>query len=87
LGAGVGRSDRPAPTNRITIHAKSVVLEVAEAVGLSTDEFHFVVKAFGDSVIAGEAPHSGDFFRPSRQAKLLIGSEIYAADAFGGLMV
>ena len=34
-----------------------------------------------------ELIHSDDFFRPSRQAKLLIGSEIYAADAFAGLMV
>jgi hypothetical protein len=34
---------------------------------LSTDELHFVVKAFGDAVVAGEAPHGYDFFRPSCQ--------------------
>ena len=39
-------------------------MEVAEAAGLSTDEFHLVVKAFGGYC---GAPHSDDFFRPSRQ--------------------
>ena len=35
---------------------------------MPTDELHFVVKAFSDSIIAGEAPHGDDFFRPSRES-------------------
>lgn len=30
---------------------------------MSTDELHFVVKAFGVAVVAGEAPHGYDFSR------------------------
>ena len=31
---------------------------------MSADEFHFGVEAFGDAVVAGEAPHQGDFGAP-----------------------
>jgi len=37
---------------------------ITEAVRLSVDELHFVVKAFGDAVVAGEAPHGDDFLGP-----------------------
>ena len=40
------------------------VLEVSKPVSLTRENFYFVVKAFGDVVIAGEAPHGGDFFSP-----------------------
>ena len=40
-------------------------MEIAEAEGLATDQFHFGVKAFGDPVIAGEAPHRGDLVLPT----------------------
>ena len=43
---------------------QSVILEIPEAVSLTREDFHFVVKAFGDGVVAGEAPHGGDFFSP-----------------------
>ena len=43
-------------------------MKITKAVGLAIDELHFVVKAFGDSVIAGKAPHGDDFFRPSGQS-------------------
>jgi len=41
-------------------------LEVAEAIGLSLQDFHFGVEAFRDAVIPGEAeaPHSCDFIPP-----------------------
>jgi hypothetical protein len=39
-------------------------LEVPKAIGLPVDELHLVVDSFGDAVVAGEAPHGNDFFRP-----------------------
>ena len=39
-------------------------MEVAKAVGLALEDFHFGVKALGDSVVSGEAPHGGDFVLP-----------------------
>ena len=45
----------------------TVVFEIAEAVGDSADGFHFVVEAFGDGVVAGEAPQAGDLFLPTVQ--------------------
>jgi hypothetical protein len=43
-------------------HAKSVVVKVSEAVGTALNELHFSVKAFGDAVVFGEAPHQNDGF-------------------------
>ena len=31
------------------------------------DEFHFSVEALGDTVVLGEAPHTGDGFLPIEQ--------------------
>jgi hypothetical protein len=31
---------------------------------LALEDFHFGVEAFGDAVVAGEAPHAGDFLSP-----------------------
>jgi hypothetical protein len=39
-------------------------LEVLKAISLPVDEIHLVVESFGDAVVAGEAPHGNDFFRP-----------------------
>ena len=39
-------------------------MEVAKAVGLALEDFHFGVEALGDSVVSGEAPHGGDFVLP-----------------------
>jgi hypothetical protein len=49
------------------VNPQSVILEVSEAVGLALQNFHFGVKAFGDSVIAGEAPHAGNLLAPEVQ--------------------
>ena len=49
------------------LNSQSVVLEVSEAVGLTLEDFHFGVEAFGDAVVAGEAPHAGDFLPPGIQ--------------------
>ena len=43
-------------------------MEIAEAVGLSVDSLHFVVKAFGDSVVTSEAPHSNDLLGPGSKS-------------------
>jgi hypothetical protein len=43
------------------------VVEVAKAVGLTLEDLHLGVKALRDSVVAGEAPHGGDFFAPGIQ--------------------
>ena len=45
----------------------TVILKVTKAVGLALQHFHLGVKAFGDAVIAGEAPHGGDLHRPGGQ--------------------
>src|SRR6185437_15201489 len=45
----------------------SVVFEVSEAGGLATDELHFVVEAFGDAVVAAEAPYGGDLAGPGME--------------------
>ena len=42
-------------------------MEVAEAVSLALEDLHFGVEAFGDAVVASEAPHGDDFFRPGRK--------------------
>ena len=42
-------------------------MEVAEAEGLPVDEFHLVVEALGDAIVAGKAPHGGDLFGPRVQ--------------------
>src|SRR5689334_2811877 len=46
------------------LNSQTVVVEVAKTVGLSLEDFHFVVKAFGDPVVAGEAPHGSDVGNP-----------------------
>jgi hypothetical protein len=44
--------------------AEAVVVKVSEAVGSALDEFHFSMEAFGNAVVAGEAPHACDLFAP-----------------------
>jgi len=44
--------------------AQPVVVGVSEAVGSTLDELHFAMKAFGDAVVAGEAPHADDLLGP-----------------------
>ena len=39
-------------------------MEVAEAVSLALEDLHFGVEAFGDAVVASEAPHGDDFLGP-----------------------
>jgi len=39
-------------------------LEISESVCLALQDFHFGMEAFGDSVVAGEAPHAGDLLAP-----------------------
>jgi hypothetical protein len=34
---------------------------------LALQDFHFGMEAFGDSVVAGEAPHAGDLLPPGMQ--------------------
>ena len=43
------------------------MVEVAKAIGLTLEDLHLGVKALGDSVVAGEGPHGGDFFAPGMQ--------------------
>ena len=50
-------------------NSQSVVLEVAKAVGLALQNFHFVVKPFDDSIITGESPHGGGFLGPGGQSR------------------
>ncbi|HLH02976.1 MAG TPA: hypothetical protein VKX25_09420 [Bryobacteraceae bacterium] len=40
------------------------MLEVAKAVGLPLEDFHFRVETFGDGVLTSEAPPAGDFVAP-----------------------
>ena len=47
--------------------AEPIVVEGAEAVGSSLDEFHFAVEALGDAIGAGEAPHADDLLGPVRE--------------------
>jgi len=35
--------------------------------GLAIDELHFVMEAFGDAVVADEAPHGDDLLAPGRE--------------------
>jgi hypothetical protein len=35
---------------------------------LAINEFHFVVEALGDAVVASEAPHGDDLVGPSRKS-------------------
>ena len=34
---------------------------------MALEDFHFGVKAFGDSVVAGEAPHASDLLAPGME--------------------
>jgi hypothetical protein len=43
-------------------------LEVAKAVDLALKDFHLGMETFGDAVVAGEAPHGGDFVRSGGQS-------------------
>jgi len=43
-------------------------LEVAKAVGLALQDFHFGVETFRNSVIAGETPHGGNLAGPGGQS-------------------
>jgi len=45
-------------------HAQPVVGKVSEAIGAALDEFHLSMEAFGNAVVAGEAPHAHDLFGP-----------------------
>src|SRR5579871_2058590 len=49
------------------LHSLPVVFEVAESVRLPADGFHFVVKAFCDSVGPSKAPHARDFLGPGTE--------------------
>jgi hypothetical protein len=49
------------------LHSSAVVFEVPEAVCLSADGLHLVVTAFGDGVVAGEAPQACDLFGPGME--------------------
>jgi hypothetical protein len=42
-------------------------LKVPKAISLALENFHFGVKAFGDAVVACEAPHAGDFLSPGME--------------------
>jgi len=44
--------------------AQAVVGKVSEAIGTALDEFHLAMEAFGNAVVAGEAPHAHDLFSP-----------------------
>jgi hypothetical protein len=46
------------------LNSQAIVVEVSETVGLALQDFHFGVEAFGDAVVAGEAPHGGDLVLP-----------------------
>jgi hypothetical protein len=63
MGAGLP------PTDLRThyLNPQSVVVEVAKAVGLSLQNLHLGVEAFGDSVIPREPPHRGDLLSPGVQ--------------------
>jgi hypothetical protein len=49
-----GRDPGPKPINTKYLDAKSVVFEVAEAVGLEVDEFYFVVEPLSDAAVEGK---------------------------------
>ncbi|MEK0447168.1 MAG: hypothetical protein RLZZ399_2489 [Verrucomicrobiota bacterium] len=44
--------------------AQTVVFKITEAVSSALDPFHLSVEAFGDAVVFGKAPHSGDLLFP-----------------------
>jgi hypothetical protein len=44
--------------------AKSVIVEVSEAVSAALDELHFSVKAFSDAIVFSKAPHGSDGLDP-----------------------
>ena len=44
--------------------SEAVIFKVSEAVSAALDEFHLSVEAFGNAVVFGEAPHTGDGFGP-----------------------
>jgi hypothetical protein len=50
------------------LNPQPVVLKVSETICLPLQDFHFGVEAFGDSVVAGEAPHGRDFLARSVQS-------------------
>ncbi len=43
---------------------QAVVFEAFESVCTALDEFHFSMEAFGDAIVFGEPPHTGDGFIP-----------------------
>ena len=45
-------------------YSEAVVLKVAKPISPALDEFHFSVKAFGDSVVFTKPPHSDDGGKP-----------------------
>jgi hypothetical protein len=44
-----------------------IVIEIAESIGLPLQHFHLGAKAFGNPVIASEAPHGADLGRSGSQ--------------------
>ena len=43
---------------------QSVVFKITEAIRAPLDEFHLSMEAFGDPVVSGKPPHSGDLLFP-----------------------
>ena len=50
---------------------------------MAVNEFHLVVKTFGDAVVAGEAPHGDDLAGPSRKSSVLGLTLLHAANIIG----
>ncbi len=47
---------------------QAVVIEVSEAVSAALDEFHFSMEAFGNAIVFGKSPHTGNFLPPTIQS-------------------
>src|SRR5262249_3074057 len=45
-------------------NSQPIVLEFSEAVGRVLEDLHFSMEAFGDGIVACEAPHGGDLGGP-----------------------
>ena len=62
------------------LNSKSVVVEVSETVGLALQNLHFGMESFGDSVVAGEAPHAGDFLPPGVKSMAELSAKVNRKD-------
>jgi hypothetical protein len=68
-----GSTKSPSRSTTEYLDAKTVVFEVAEAIGLTVDELHFVVEALGDPDVASEAPHGYDSLRSGGEGLAKLG--------------